>query len=354
MIVISHQYSGTIINMLNTQNGLAIHQRDLIFNRICQYPDNTQMAIAFIQDNTCVFYGAIKQNDTVKPLDNKHSVFEIGSITKIFTATLLANFFLDNIITPDRNINDDLDFTLNNNIKICYKDLVDHTSGLPRRPSNMFFCVLRSPLNPYKYYSTGKLEKYLKNRLKLIHKGGSKYKYSNLGFGLLGYMLCRLANSDYESLLKDKIFSKYGLSYTTTIKENEKDILVAGLGPFGNKTPGWDLASLEGAGNIISSVYDLSKFVMAQFDTSNLELTLTRQSTFIISENKEIGLGWHILKDKSENNWYWHNGGTGGYRSAVVFDTDNKKGIIILTNISIGHRKSDQIDEFCFDLMKSL
>jgi len=73
-------------------------------------------------------------------------------------------------------------------------------------------------------------------------------------------------------------------------------------------------------------------------------LALTRKSTFVKENKNEIGLGWSILTDKSDNNWYFKNGGTGGYRCAVVFDTDNKTGIIILTNISIGHRKSKQID----------
>lgn len=342
------------INTLNNQDGLLTQkEKDIIFNQIKQFPNNTQIAISFIRGDSCIFYGAINKNDTVSEIDNKFSLFEIGSITKVFTTTLLAELILDSILSLDRNINDDLGFELNNNIHISYKELANHTSGLPRRPSDLFSAIIKSPLNPYKFYNAHKLEKNLKEKLTLNFLGGSAYEYSNLGMGILGYALCKVTQTDYETLLREKIFLKYGLTNTTSIKENISTSLVEGLGPFGNKTPNWDLASLEACGNLISSTYDLSKFIQAQFDTNNNELLLTRESTFIIKETEEIGLGWHIFKNKAVNDWYFHNGGTGGYRCSVVFDIDNKTGIIILTNISVGHRKSDQIDKFCFELMRS-
>ena len=310
------------------------------------------MAISFIKGDSCIYYGAIKNNDIVSEIDNKYSSFEIGSITKVFTTTLLADFVLDSILTYDRYINDDLDFNLNNDIKISYKELANHTSGLPRKPSDLFFSAIKSPLNPNKYYDVGKLESYLKKRLKV--EEGFEFEYSNLGVGILGYVLCKVAKTNYETLLNEKILTKYGLTNTTSIRENISDKLVVGLNPLGFKTPNWDLASLKACGGLLSSVDDLTKFVQAQFDTTNLELALTRESTFVLEDSNEIGLGWFILKDKSVNNWYFHNGATGGYRSSLVFDTDNKTGIIILTNISMGHRKDDLIDGFCFELMKSI
>jgi CubicO group peptidase (beta-lactamase class C family) len=342
------------INNLDNNDGLlTLKQKDIIFNQLKQFPDKTQMAISFIRSDSSIFYGAIKQNDTVFEIDNKFSLFEIGSITKVFTTTLLADFILDSILSLNRDINDDLDFKLNDDIHISYKELANHTSGLPRRPSDLIFSTIKSPLNPYSFYNTDKLKKNLKDKLSLNSEAGTNYEYSNLGFGILGNVLCKVAQTDYETLLREKIFIKYGLTNTTSIKGKTSDKLIAGIGPFGNKTPNWDFASLEACGNLISSTNDLSRFVQAQFDTNNTELILTRESTFIIKDTKEVGLGWHILKDKSDNDWYFHNGGTGGYRSSVVFDTDNKTGIIILTNISVGNRKSKQVDKLCFALMTS-
>ena len=346
-------YSKKPVNYLENQDGLlTLQQSKLIFKEIQQFPNHTQMALALISNDSSVFYGVIKNNNSVRQIDNKHAVFEIGSITKVFTSTLLADFVLDSILTLERDINEDLDFELNNNIRISYKELANHTSGLLRLPSNMIYSVIKSPLNPYKYYTAEKLENYLSKKMKVADN--KTYEYSNLGVGILGYILCQKSKCDYETLLKEKIFSKYGLNHTTTIRKNVVGNLVTGIGPLGNRTPNWDLASLEAAGGILSNVTDLTKFVMAQFDSTNSELALTRKSTFVVNSRKDIGLGWHILKDKSDNNWYFHNGGTGGYRCALVLDTETRTGIIILTNISVGHRKSKQIDELCFELMKSI
>lgn len=344
------------INHLENNNGLLTQKQiDIIYNQLKLYPNKTQMAISIIKGDSCIYYGAIKNNDTVSEIDNQYSLFEIGSITKVFTTTILADFVLDSILTLDRYINDDLDFKLNNDIKISYKELANHTSGLPRKPSDLFISsTIKSPLNPNKYYTTDKLEKNLKEKLELLSESGTKFKYSNFGMGILGYVLCKVAQTDYETILNKRIFIKYGLTNTTSERENVNGKLVDGLNPLGYKTPNWDLASLKATGGLISSTYDMTKLIKAQFDTNNQELALTRKSTFVKENKNEVGLGWSILTDKSDNNWYFKNGGTGGYRCAVVFDTDNKTGIIILTNISIGHRKSKQIDEFSYALMRSI
>jgi CubicO group peptidase (beta-lactamase class C family) len=149
------------INHLENNHGLLTQKQiDIIYNQIKLYPNKTQMAISIINGDSCFYYGAIKNKDTVSEIDNKYSLFEIGSITKVFTTTLLADFVLDSILTLDRYINDDLDFKLNNDIRISYKELANHTSGLPRKPSDLFFSsTIKSPLNPYKFYDTDKLEK---------------------------------------------------------------------------------------------------------------------------------------------------------------------------------------------------
>jgi CubicO group peptidase (beta-lactamase class C family) len=68
----------------------------------------------------------------------------------------------------------------------------------------------------------------------------------------------------------------------------------------------------------------------------------------------DIGLGWHLLKSQSKNIWYWHNGGTGGYSSSMVFDEKTENGIIILSNVSAFNPNMGNIDKLCFELMKTL
>ena len=113
-----------------------------------------------------------------------------------------------------------------------------------------------------------------------------------------------------------------------------KGNLVKGLNNEGEEVLNWQFSSLVGAGAIYSTVEDLSHFAISQFDESNKELNLTRNKTFEINDNIDIGLGWHILKSKSKNLWYWHNGGTGGYSSSMAIDKNLNNGIIILSNVS--------------------
>ena len=68
----------------------------------------------------------------------------------------------------------------------------------------------------------------------------------------------------------------------------------------------------------------------------------------------QIGLGWHIPKSSWGKDFFWHNGGTGGYTSSLAMDIEQQNAIIILSNISAFHPEMSNIDNLCFDLMKSL
>lgn len=70
--------------------------------------------------------------------------------------------------------------------------------------------------------------------------------------------------------------------------------------------------------------------MLAQFDSANNEINLTKKKTTEVYENIDVGLGWHILKSSSKNNWFWHNGKTCGYTTSMVLDETTKNGIIIL------------------------
>jgi CubicO group peptidase (beta-lactamase class C family) len=342
------------INSL-TQNGMVTgEQLGLIFESSKIFPDNTQISIAFITDNDVKFYGIKRQGDSLVYINNRNAVFEIGSITKVFTATLLANYIVGGTVALDDAINNKLPFKLNNDIKVTFKGLANHTSGLPRLPSGMMFAAITNPDNPYKNYNEDKLKKYLSKKLNPSNKPGENYEYSNLGAGLLGYTLSKLEGKSYQALLSEKIFSKYEMNNSSTDRTELKNKLVDGLNSRGNRTSNWDLASLEGAGAILSTVEDLSKFASAQFDESNKELALTREGTFAIHKNMDIGLGWHIIKSKPNNVWYWHNGGTGGYASSMAIDTAKKTGIVILSNVSAFNKKRGGIDQLCFELIKTL
>jgi CubicO group peptidase (beta-lactamase class C family) len=341
------------INYLLTDNLLS-GQIDSIYNQVKNFPNNTQLAIAFIQNGKISYYGIERKNDTLVTIENERKVFEIGSISKVLTTTLLADFVVKKEINLDSLINPHFDFAFNNNEVFTFKELANHTSGLPRLPSNIRFAVIFNSKNPYKKYDERKLDKYLKDDLTLDYKKGSKSEYSNLGMGLLSYTLRKYSGKSYETLINEKIFDKYKMMSSTTEKSKIANKLVGGLDDEGRLTPNWDPGALIGAGGVYSSVEDLTKFALGQFDSTNVELTLTRNKTFKENDFRDVGLGWFIINRKNGDKWYWHNGGTGGYTSSMALDVDHKNGVIILSNISAYHKSSGNIDNLCFSLLKSL
>ncbi len=283
-------------------------------------------------------------------MPNSVKVFEIGSITKVFTSTLLANLVINKQVKLDDPINKYLDFNINGDQTISFLSLANHTSGLPRLPSNLNL-YLADPKNPYAAYDKGKLESYLKDSLQTNDTSETEYEYSNLGAGLLAYIIGEIENKSFEEMLQERIFTKYKMNQSSTDINKFKNDLVKGLDPEGNETSNWDLSALKGAGAILSTVQDLAQFAKAQFESKNEALSLTQKSTSNAFPNMDMGLGWHIIKDK---NYLFHNGGTGGYTSSIVLDLAEKNGVIILSNVSAFHPDMSKIDQLSMELIDGL
>jgi len=141
---------------------------------------------------------------------------------------------------------------------------------------------------------------------------------------------------------------------STIGSENVPTSLVQGQSPEGRPVQNWNLASLSGAGDIISTAEDLSQFVLAQFQADDEVLAMTRAATHALNEDSSVGLGWHIRKGLSGENWIWHNGGTGGYTSCLVMNTESKNAVIVLSNVSALGDLMIHIDQLCFGLMETL
>ena len=351
--VFIYSQSDAVINNLTTNNLITENQKEEIYNKLNVFPNKTQVSIALIENGSVKFYGIKIEDDTISYLENSNSVFEIGSITKLFTSVLLANFVLSEQINLDDNINQYLSIAFNDNIQISFKQLATHTSGLPRMPSDFTKTALMNMKNPFKKYTEKKLEKYISKKMTLVYEQNGKPHYSNVGVGILAFTLCNIAKRDYEFLLDSLIFSKYKMNNSSSNRNEVLDKLVIGLNKKGKETPNWDMGAIYGAGSILSTVEDLSKFALAQFDNSNKELELTRQEFVIDTTSFNMGLGWHIARPY-EDTWYLHQGRTGGYSSGIIIDMVNENGIIILSNVSAYNKNADNIDNLCFRLMKTL
>ncbi|MDR6967230.1 CubicO group peptidase (beta-lactamase class C family) [Flavobacterium arsenatis] len=335
-------------------NGLKKYPQEIgtaIFKHAKSFPDGTQLSIAIIKDGKEKYYGVKLEKDTLKPIENQHKVFEIGSITKVFTASVLASLVVDGKLKLKDNVNRFYDFTFKDNIELSFLSLANHTSGLPRLPENL---DLSDENNPYKNYSQKELNEYLLKLMKLENQSNTTYAYSNLGAGLLGYTLGLSQKTSFNQLLQKRIFDKYKMTNSFTSANSLGDKLVKGLDENGKEVQNWDFDVLFGGGGILSTTMDLVAFANAQFNIKNKELELTRKATFEVNKNMKIGLGWHLLKTENDFNLVWHSGGTGGYSSSMVLDVQKLNGIIILSNVSGLNPQHVEIDNLSFELMKLL
>ena len=117
----------------------------------------------------------------------------------------------------------------------------------------------------------------------------------------------------------------------------------------------WDFSALAPAGGLLSNVEDLSKYVLAQFRGSNPEFDLIRGKTLRIDDQRDMGLGWHIVNSmESSDKLYAHGGGTGGYTSSMLVDLKNQVGVVILSNVSSFNPNQNKIELLSYDLIKDM
>lgn len=321
-------------------------QIDQIKALVEEFPVGAQLSMAVLNDTDVNYLGMLKQEDDISFISNEDSVFEIGSLTKIFTATLLCNYLLNEKIEKTDKINSFLPFKIKK--KMTFEQLANHTSGLQRLPANLFETVTDAG-NPYANYTEEMFEDYLENHLDLKTKAGAKYSYSNLGFGLLGYVLSQIEKEDYKILVDKYILSKYNMSSSGFELDKFKEMLVDPYDANGAVCKNWDWSStLCAAGGLKSTTHDLVKFVKAHFNANNKELRLGMAPTFVIDEKLDVGLGWHILKKATDHPVFWHNGMSGGYTSSMVIDLERKMGVIILSN-----QTTVSLDELVINLVKN-
>ena len=283
---------------------------------------------------------------TTPPID-ANSVFEIGSITKVFTNVLLADMVLRGEVSLDDPVSKFLPSTVKvperGGKVITLLDLATASSGLPRLPTNM---APKDPGNPYADYSVQQLHDFI-SATTLTRDIGSQYEYSNLGMGLLGHALALRAGKSYEALLTERVLTPLGMNDTRiTLTPSMQQRFVSGHDADMAAVPAWDLPTLAGAGALRSTARDMLKFARAAVDARTGKGPLAKAFTLSMqprrpagSPTMRIGLGWHVLQVHGHV-LTWHNGGTGGFRTWMGVDSATNVAAVVLTN---GGNSSDEI-----------
>jgi len=309
----------------------------ILQQRIDQEKQSIGIVVGVIDEsgNRIIAYGHQDQKNS--SLVDGNTLFEIGSITKVFTTLALAKLVEQGTLKLGDRIStllpDAVKAPTRNGQEISLLDLATHTSGLPRLPDNF---VPADMSNPYVDYSVEQLYAFLSS-YQLPRDIGSQYEYSNLGTGLLGHLLSLKTGMDYETLVKTQITQPLQMHDTGIQLATEQLARFAtGHNRLAQPVPYWDLLTLAGAGALRSTANDLLKFLAANLQLASSPLNPILQTTHPVQTQTEtpglaIALGWHVL-NHHETEIIFHDGGTGGFRSFLGFVKQKRFGVVVLSN----------------------
>ncbi len=311
------------------------------------------MTVCVIRGDETVIcgYGTTGNNDGSTPLGT--TIYEIGSISKVFTGLLLADAVVQGRVTLDQSAGELLPSVVKmpdrDGQAITLGQLSTHVSGLPRLPNNMKFA---DPENPYADYTEELLFQFLDGH-SLRRLPGKRMEYSNLGVGLLGALLAREAESSYADLVRNRIANPLGMSDTVIkVDEKNRDRLAIPHTVDGIATKNWDLGALAGAGAIRSTGDDMIRFAGAILDPPEVELSDAIELAWKVQQpavgknDFDMGLGWHVARDGATR---WHNGQTGGYHSMLMVNRDHDVAVVVLANTA-----TPEVDRLGEDLVRML
>jgi CubicO group peptidase (beta-lactamase class C family) len=310
------------------------------------------VSIGVVQDDKSWtrHFGTLSKEANKKPSDS--TIYEIGSMSKVFTGILLAHAVESGRVKLDQPIG-----TLMKELQAANKEvgesillrhLSTHTSGLPRLPDNM---NPADPTNPYADYDRKLLTEFM-SRVQPNRKPEVLGEYSNLAAGLLGDLMAAEASSSYEALLKQNIARPLEMTDTClTLTAEQKSRLAPPHNADRMSDKNWDFDALAGAGAIRSTTDDMLRFIKANLDPPDglqgkaIELAW-KQHFPAKGEAFAMGLGWHVARDGQTR---WHNGQTGGYHSMMLISRELDAGVVVLCNTASG-----QIDALAESIIRKI
>lgn len=260
------------------------------------------------------------------------TVYEIGSVTKTFTATLLARAVLAGratLDTPVARLLPGSTIPSRNGREITLAELATHRSGLPRLPLNL---QPRDRANPFADYDAVKLKAFVA-RYTLPRDPGAAFEYSDTGFGLLGQALAEAESTSWADLVDRAILAPLGMIRSgTAATEALRGRSVPGYDSADKPAVAWDIPALAGTGALRSTARDMLRYLRANMgvDASPLAaaISLAHQPIADMDPTTRIGLAWRI----SAKGIVWHPGMTWGHRAFVGFTADRRRGVVILSN----------------------
>ena len=266
------------------------------------------------------------------------TVYEIGSLSKLFTSLLLADAVVRGEIdlqAPAAVANPaGIQLPSREGRSIAWLDLSTHRSGLPRLPTNLALTLD----DPYRDYDSKKAAAFLKD-YELPRLPGATQEYSNLGASVLGYLVAAKAGKSYEQLLQERIAEPLKMTdCTTALSDEQGQRIAAPHDKAGSTMHLWTFADLPGAGGVHATLRDMMRFAKAQLapppGTFGEAIELAwKQQTAADASGTAMGLGWMIAGDEGQTRW--HNGQTGGFHASLFINRQFKSAVVVLCNTGV-------------------
>ena len=301
----------------------------------------TGIAVGWVTpQKRCEYYVGVSGNAS-RPQIDRDSRFELGSITKAFTGTLLADMVAKGELKLDEPIGAYLPPSVQANsalAAITFRQLTTHTAGLGRVPLTTAFVKsgFSNPLDPYANYSQADFIADLAN---MSAKPSATGAYSNTGGALLGLLLANRGGQPYETLVQDRLLTPLAMSATRLAPPSGSDPL--DVQPHDTQlkpTPAWNLGAFVATGGMRSNVGDMLKLIDANLQRKAPWAASHEQLT-PLGRVGGVGYNWHIARlithengNEKRDTLVWHNGGTFGSTSFVGVDVERGIGVVVLIN----------------------
>ncbi|MHB8472243.1 MAG: serine hydrolase domain-containing protein [Gammaproteobacteria bacterium] len=289
-------------------------------------------------------YGTVNKESSTVP--DASTVFQIASVSKLFTASLLQILCDKGVLKIDATLGELIggSFSLSPAAqRVTLKQLVTHTSGFPSIPKSLGLKATELAgkenlmQNPYSHLGPQYLFDYLKTTKDKREPG--RFEYSNFGMGLLGHVLEIVTKRNFEPLVSEMLLAPLDMRNTAvTLTPEMKEHLAQGYTADGVPSPMWTFSALAGAGAFNSNVEDMMKFIRANIEDGSL-MSRTLKKMHAPQLGGDTGIGWiqptFLDRFFGNSTVVWHNGMVGGYASYVSIDTKANTGIVILSNKAV-------------------
>ncbi len=273
-----------------------------------------------------------------------NTIFEIGSITKTFTAYILQKVLTTNNIPDTASIATYLPDSVSKNkaiAAITYAQLLNHTSGLQRIPSNM-----DDNATPYDNYTVAKLYSYL-STCSTTPNGSSQY--SNTGMGVAGILAQSISHKTYTQLLQDYIIIPFEITKNHQTTKGNKLPKATGYFTPTELSPYWQMDALAPAGGLKMSTLELLNYLKYMLQpTDSASAAIIRnilQPTVAINAGMDVCKAWHTIKSKGKT-IYWHNGGTYGFSTFCAMNPSNNTAVVVAVNQYNQNKVSDILGQY--------